>query len=81
MVLLPAPSFTEVLAVLKHAPEPAAAGPSLITRIGRFMKIVDSRVSSPGPIAPPRYSPSAETASMLMPVPKSTETQASPKRS
>src|SRR5215211_6205026 len=33
------------------------------------------------PIAPPRYSPSAETASKLIPVPKSTTTQAPPKRS
>ena len=32
--------------------------------------------SSPGAIAPPRYSPSAETASKLIPVPKSTTTQA-----
>ena len=35
-----------------------------------------SEISRPGPIAPPRYSPSAETASKLIPVPKSTTTQA-----
>ena len=36
-----------------------------------------SEISRPGPIAPPRYSPSAETTSTLIPVPKSTTTQAS----
>ena len=34
-----------------------------------------SEISTPGAIAPPRYSPSAETASKLIPVPKSTTTQ------
>ena len=38
-----------------------------------------SEISTPGAIAPPRYSPSAETASKLIPVPKSTTTQAPPK--
>ena len=36
-----------------------------------------SEISTPGAIAPPRYSPSAETASKLIPVPKSTTTQVS----
>ena len=35
-----------------------------------------SETSTPGAIAPPRYSPSSETQSKLMPVPKSTTTQA-----
>ena len=34
-----------------------------------------SEISTPGAIAPPRYSPSSETASKLIPVPKSTTTQ------
>ena len=51
-----------------------------VIRAARSIRAV-SEISSPGPIAPPRYSPSAETASMLIPVPKSTTTQASWKRS
>ena len=46
-------------------------GCELRVRPGRL-----SEISTPGPITPPRYSPSAETTSKLVQVPKSTTTQA-----
>ena len=59
----------------------AASGSSSSIRGIRAPRSVSavSEISTPGAIAPPRYSPSAETASKLIPVPKSTTTQAPPK--
>ena len=59
----------------------ASSGRSLSRGSSRSIRVIRaarsiralSEISRPGPIAPPRYSPSAETASKLMPVPKSTD--------
>ena len=53
----------------------ASCGSSRSIRVMRAARSIRalSEGARPGPIAPPRYSPSAETASMLIPVPKSTD--------